>query len=156
MCTLAPVAGRIVVGVDGSEAAVAALRWGVEEAKLREATVVAVFAWSFVPPAAIAEPGVIPVAATSLMDDLDAERTGAGRILDEALAQANLGDTQVEREVSEGSPGDVLVAAAADADLVVVGSRGRGGLRSALLGSVSSHVAHHAPCPVVIVRAPAG
>ncbi len=68
--------------------------------------------------------------------------------------RASLGDVTVERVVSEGSPGDVLVDAAADADLVVVGSRGRGGIKSALLGSVSSHVAHHAPCPVVIVRAP--
>ena len=74
-CTLARVAGRIVVGVDGSEAAVAALRFAVEEAKLRDATLVIVFAWTFVPPAAVAEPGVIPVAATTLMDDLDAERT---------------------------------------------------------------------------------
>ncbi len=59
-CTLAAVAGRIVVGVDGSEAAVAALRFAVEEAKLRDATLVIVFAWTFVPPAAVGEPGVIP------------------------------------------------------------------------------------------------
>ncbi len=149
-----PVAGRIVVGVDGSEAAAAALRFAVEEAKLRDATLVAVLAWTFVPPAALSDPGVIPVAATTLMDDLGAERTGAERMLDEALTAAPPGDVPVERVVSEGSPGDVLVGAAAGADLVVVGSRGRGGIRSALLGSVSSHVAHHAPCPVVIVRAP--
>jgi nucleotide-binding universal stress UspA family protein len=147
------VAGRIVVGVDGSETAAAALRFAAEEAKLRDATLVTVFAWTFIPPAAIGEPGVIPVAATTLMDDLDAERTGAERLLDEALGEVPLGDLVVERIISEGSPGDLLVEAAADADLVVVGSRGRGGIRSALLGSVSSHVANHAPCPVVIVRA---
>jgi nucleotide-binding universal stress UspA family protein len=149
-----PVAGRIVVGVDGSEAAAAALRFAVEEAKLREATLVTVFAWTFVPPAAVGEPGVIPMAATTLMDDLDAERTAADRLLDEALDGTSVGGLTVERVVSEGSPGDVLLDAAADADLVVVGSRGRGGIKSALLGSVSSHVAHHSRCPVVIVRAP--
>jgi nucleotide-binding universal stress UspA family protein len=142
-----------VVGVDGSETATAALRWAVDEASLRDATLVAVLAWTFVPPAAIADPGVIPVAATTMIDDLDAERTGATRALDAALDGVSTGGVQVERIVSEGSPGDVLVEAAAGADLVVVGSRGRGGIKSALLGSVSSHVAHHAPCPVVIVRA---
>ena len=101
-----PVAGRIVVGVDGSEAAVAALRFAVEEAKLRDATLVAVFAWTFVPPAAVGEPGVIPVAATTLMDDLDAERTGAERMLDRgARRERHLGDVTVERVVSEGSAG---------------------------------------------------
>jgi nucleotide-binding universal stress UspA family protein len=140
------------VGVDGSEAAAVALRWAVEEARLRGATVVAVHAWTFVPPAAVGEPG-FPVAAVSLMDDLEVERDAAGRLLDDTLAEV-LGDADVEVEkvVSEGGPGDVLVEAATGADLVVVGSRGRGGIRSALLGSVSSHVAQHAPCPVVIVR----
>ncbi len=86
------------------------------------------------------------------MDDLAVERSGAERILDEAITEA-LGAVDVERVVTEGSAGEVLVQASGDADLVVVGSRGRGGLRGALLGSVSSHVAQHAPCPVVIVRA---
>ena len=144
-------AGRIVVGVDGSEAAAAALRWAAEEAQLRGATLVAVYAWTFIPPAAVGEPGVIPVAAVTLMDDLGAERMGAERALDEAVAQS-LGDVEVEKVVSEGAPAEVVLEAAAGADLVVVGSRGRGGLRSALLGSVSSHVATNAPCPVVIVR----
>jgi nucleotide-binding universal stress UspA family protein len=146
------VAARIVVGVDGSEASAAALRFGVEEARLRSAIVVAVYAWTFLPPTALGEPGVIPVAASTLMSDLDVERTAAEKELDEAIEETLGADADVERVVSEGSPGDVLVEAATGADLVVVGSRGRGGLRSALLGSVSSHVVQHAPCPVVIVR----
>ena len=145
-------AGRIVVGVDGSEAGAAALRFGEEEARLRGASLVAVHAWTFIPPTAVGDPGVIPIAATTLMGDLDAERSAAERTLGDAVAEV-LGDVQVELVVSEGSPGDVLVEAAGNADLVVVGSRGHGGIRKALLGSVSSHVAGHAPCPVVIVRA---
>ena len=147
-------AGRVVVGVDGSEPAAAALRFAAEEARLRGATLVAVHAWTFMPPAAVGDPGVIPVAAVTLMDDLEAERLAAAAFLDDAVTTA-LGDAETETIAAEGSPGEVLVEAAQGADLVVVGSRGRGGLKSALLGSVSGHVANHAPCPVVIVRAPA-
>jgi nucleotide-binding universal stress UspA family protein len=145
------VPGRIVVGVDGSEPSTAALRWAIEEARLREARLVAVHAWTFVSTPSLGDPGLAPVAATTLMDDLTIEREGAEHVLDEALAGVPEA-ADAERVVSEGSPGEVLVAAAEGADLVVVGSRGRGGLRSALLGSVSSHVAQHAACPVVIVR----
>ena len=148
-----PVSGRIVVGVDGSEPAAAALRWASEEAKLRKATLVAVHAWTFVAPAAVGEPGVIPVAAATLMDDLALERAAAEESLAQSVTEVLGSDEPVELVVAEGSPGDAVVEAAAGADLVVVGSRGRGGIKSALLGSVSSHVAHNAPCPVVIVRA---
>lgn len=143
----------MVVGVDGSEHSAAALRWAMEEARLRGAELVAVHAWTFVPPTAVAEPGMIPVAATDLMDDLALERQAAERSLDDALASV-LGDdaSSIERILGEGSPSEVLVDASADADLVVVGSRGRGGIKGALLGSVSQHLAQHAHCPVVIVR----
>lgn len=144
-------AGRIVVGIDGSPESAAALRWALLEAGLRDATVVAVHAWIFVPPGAIGEPGVVPIAATNLMDDLNLQREASEAALGEALGDT--GETEVERVVTEGRPGDVLVDAARDADLVVVGSRGRGGFKGALLGSVSQHVVQHAPCPVVIVRA---
>jgi nucleotide-binding universal stress UspA family protein len=145
-------AGRIVVGVDGSELSAAAMRWAVEEARLRGATLVAVHAWTFVPPAAVGEPGVIPVAAVTLMDDLEIGRAAAEALLDDAVSGVPT-DVEVEKLVGEGSPGEVLVEAGAGAELVVVGTRGRGALKSALLGSVSSHVIGHAPCPVVVIRA---
>jgi nucleotide-binding universal stress UspA family protein len=65
-----------------------------------------------------------------------------------------LGARSVRAEVVRGAPGPVLCeyATTVDADVVVVGSRGRGAIRRALLGSVSSHVVHNAPCPVLVVR----
>jgi nucleotide-binding universal stress UspA family protein len=145
-------AGRIVVGVDGSELGAAALRWAVEEARVREAALVAVHAWTFVPPAPIAEPGMLPIPGGELTGDLEAERRAAQTLLDDAVAGAIDQGVRVEPLLVEATPGEAIVAAAADADLVVVGSHGRGSLASALLGSVSHHVVRHAPCPVVIVR----
>jgi nucleotide-binding universal stress UspA family protein len=150
------VAGRIVVGVDGSELGAAALAWAVEEAKLRQATLVAVHAWTFVPAGPIAEPGMVPVPAGDLAGDFTAERNIAETIVEDAVAGVSAAGVEVERRLVEGSPGDALVDAARDADLLVVGSHGRGSLASALLGSVSHHVLKHAPCPVVVVRAPSG
>ena len=145
------VAGRIVVGVDGSELGAAALAWALEEAKLRDATLVAVHAWTFIPSGPIAEPGMVPVPAGDLAGDFTAERNIAESILEDAVAATEDG-VKVERLLVEASPGDALVEAAEGADLIVVGSHGRGRIASALLGSVSNHVLKHAPCPVVVLR----
>jgi nucleotide-binding universal stress UspA family protein len=148
-------AGRIVVGVDGSEHGRAALLWAAEEARLRGARLVAVHAWTYTPPAPIGEPGLVPMPGSDLADELRLEQEAAERALADTIEVA-LGDgrgVELERLLVEDAAGDALVHAAHDADLVVVGSRGRGGLKAALLGSVSSHVVHHAPCPVVVVRA---
>jgi nucleotide-binding universal stress UspA family protein len=149
------VSGTIVVGVDGSDPSVAALRWAAEEAVLREAKLVAVHAWAYVPPAPIAEPGMIPLPATDLVGQLDAERGAAQAELEAALDDAFPSGRPVEIEelLVEESAGEGLVAASAEADLLVVGSSGRGGLASAILGSVSRHVVSHAHCPVVVVKA---
>src|SRR5262245_3732734 len=146
--------GRIVVGVDGSEHGMEALRWAVREAELRGATLVAVHAWTYLPPAPLAEPGMIPMPSPTIVEDASAEREAADSVLGRALAEAlsEAPGVTVEQLVAEGSPGDVLVKQSEGADLVVVGSHGRGGFASALLGSVSGHVAHHAHCPTTIVR----
>jgi nucleotide-binding universal stress UspA family protein len=145
-------AGRIVVGVDGSELGLAALEWAVAEARLRNAIVVAVHAWAFVPPPSLTDPGLVPMPAGDLAEDLDRERDAAQAVLDDAVGQVDTDGVQVETVLVENAAGDALVDAAQSAELVVVGSHGRGGLASALLGSVSGHVVRHASCPVVILR----
>lgn len=137
---------RIVVGVDGSEASVAALRWAVAEAALRSAEVEAVHAWTYPPLTSI--PGVMPP-PTFARDELAGD---ARKVLDEACAKVDARDVHVRRIVTEGAAAHRLVDQAKGADLLVVGSRGHGGFVGLLLGSVSHQVAHHAPCPVAIIR----
>ncbi len=137
----------ITVGVDGSEGAAAALRWAAGEARLRGARIRAVHAWSnpmlaygYVPPG-------------SYEEDLgQAAADGLDRLLEAAAPE--LRGIEVERLVVKGSAATALTDAAAGADLLVVGSRGLGGFRELLLGSVSHECAQRAPCPVVIVRGP--
>lgn len=149
-------AGSIVVGVDGSPPSLAALRWAADEAALRDARLVALHAWTFVPPAPIGEPGLIPVPAADLPGQLEAERAAAEAELESALAEAfpERAAVDIEERLVEEPAGDALVAAAEEADLVVVGSSGRSGLASVLLGSVSRHVVQHARSPVVVVKTP--
>jgi nucleotide-binding universal stress UspA family protein len=138
----------IVVGVDGSESARAALRFALQEARLRSAAVRAVVAWQ------------VPVGAYEAAlatGSLGEELSGAAhdRLAHELDQVADVaGDVTVERIVREGGPAGVLLDEAADADLLVVGSRGLGGFRGLLLGSVGQQCAHHAPCPLVIVPHP--
>ncbi len=138
----------IVVGVDGSGGAVEALRFAIEEARLHGATVKAVNAWH-IPPAAYGA-GWAPAVA-----DFDGYRkiaeAGLAQSLEEAGASAS--GVTVTTVVKEGIPCHVLCREAQGADLLVVGSRGLGGVKELLLGSVSQQCAHHAPCPVVIVPA---
>jgi nucleotide-binding universal stress UspA family protein len=140
--------GAIVVGVDGSEGASAALRFAAEEARLRGAELRAVMAFH-IPVAAYGGPLVPP--DVGLVDDL---RTAARATVERALDE--LGDLpedlRLELVVREGQPARVLLDEARDADVLVVGSRGLGGFRGLLLGSVGQQCAHHAACPVVIVR----
>jgi nucleotide-binding universal stress UspA family protein len=147
-------AGAIVVGVDGSEASHEALRWGAEEARLRFVPLVALHAWSFIPPQQIGDAGMLAVPAGDLPGQLEAESEAARAALDDTVEQV-LGDgsgVDVERRLVEGDAGEVLVAESASAELLVVGSHGRSGFRAALLGSVSRHVVDHATCPVVVVK----
>ncbi len=141
---------RIIVGVDGSAGSRAALQWAAGEAALHGATLVAVHAWQ---PPAVYGTGFAPV---PVVPPDGTYEEAAKELLEEALREATLDhpDVTYERDVVEGAPGEVLVSMSADADLVVVGSRGHGNLVGMLLGSVSQHVAHRALCPVVIIPHP--
>lgn len=137
----------VVVGVDDSPGSVAALRFALREAVLRAAPLRVVHAWTV--PALGEAAGMVPL----LLDDLRREEQA---VLDRAIEQATEGadpGVELQRVLVEDPPGRALVEASRDAQLVVVGSRGRGGFAGLLLGSVSQQVAHHAPCPVVIVPA---
>jgi len=147
--------GTIVVGVDGSPGSLEALRFAAAEARLRGARLRVVHAWTVPLAVALPEPAVL---AQPLIPEPEFEQVRAAllvegeKLLDEALA--GLDAPEVERVLAEGTPAHALVQAAEGADLLVVGSRGRGGFRGLLLGSVSQQCAHHAPCPVAIVPAP--
>ena len=134
----------IVVGVDGSEGASAALRFAVEEAALRNKKLRLICAWQV--PIGLAG-GFIPAVALG-----DFERD-AKKTIENAVAEAARVDPEVECVGSavQGPAAAALVEAADAHDLIVVGTRGRGGFAGLLLGSVSQQVSHHARCPVVIV-----
>lgn len=139
------VRGSVVVGVDGSEPAAAALDWAVRHAAAVNRPLTVVHACG------------LPGAMEDFEDIVANERglTSVGRsIAREAVADARLADPTigVESLVTMGHAEAVLVEASESADLVVVGARGRGTVASALLGSVSAALAREALCPVVVVR----
>ena len=140
--------GRIVVGVDGSSHSEEALRWALGQARLTGQPVEAVTSWSVPVPY-----GGMGGAGAVVAFDWEGEATST---LEDTVAKAvdSPDADRVSQRVVQGHPAQVLVDAAADAALLVVGSRGRGGFTGMLLGSVSQHVIARAACPVVVVRGP--
>jgi nucleotide-binding universal stress UspA family protein len=138
---------RIIVGVDGSPSSKAALVWALRQAELTGASVEAVIAWhlpvgvggTFAPLGILDGPDFGDIAVKSLTEAIS-------QTVDPTSA------VKISSTVTEGDATQVLLDAARGAELLVVGSRGHGGFAGALLGSVSQHCAHHAPCPLVIVR----
>jgi nucleotide-binding universal stress UspA family protein len=140
---------KIVVGIDGSDASAAALRWAVEDARARGAEVVALHAYEVPVPAADATPAP-PVDLPALVAEV---HEGALKFVTEVVENVvgNAVTVNVAPIAVEDEPARALLDAARDADLLVVGSHGHG-LSSVLLGSVSFECAQHAPCPVLIHR----
>ena len=136
----------IVVGVDGSAHSMKSLDWALDEAALRK-TSVTVLA---VAPAAASIWGITGQLDPSPETQEKVKNT-AEQIVKEAASRH--GQQQVTVRTVSGVPSDELIKASADADLLVVGARGAGGFARLTMGSVSSQVAHHSHCPVVIVRA---
>lgn len=137
---------KIVVGTDGSESASEALEWAYEEAKRAQAELVVLHGWEY----------PYPDVSASEHNVHDRMARDAQHHLDDALAsvrsRAKSDGVTVTAQLVESGPAKALVEASADADLVVVGSRGRGGFASLLLGSVSRAVVQHAACPVAVIR----
>jgi nucleotide-binding universal stress UspA family protein len=136
--------GRIVVGVDGSDGGHEALLWAAEEALRSGAQLLVVHGWTY-PYAGLRS------AASEPRDEM---RVDAMRVLEAAtLTVKDVAPTvKAQAIISEEAPAKAILEAAASADLVVVGSRGRGGFASLLLGSVSRTVLQHSPCPVAVIH----
>ena len=142
--------GTIVVGVDGSDCSRAALAFALEEAVRRQAALRVVSALPEAEYWATAS-GMSP----SLLEELSADVEKVTRDMVEDVVRERGGavaDVPIEVRALGGLPGHVLVDQSRDADLLVVGHRGRGGFRSAVLGSVGLQCVLHAPVPVTVVR----
>lgn len=141
---------RIVVGVEGSGYAREALIWAIEEAHHRGALVEVVTCYSptYVP--AAPDLGYVPLDSFDLAAEVEKMQ---GEVIDSALRASPYGnDIVIRRVLRKGRPADTLMSAAEGASMLVVGNRGRGGFAGLRLGSVSQAIAHHSPCPLVIVR----
>ncbi|RKR91149.1 nucleotide-binding universal stress UspA family protein [Micromonospora pisi] len=138
-----PARSRIVVGTDGSPYAQLALGWAIERAARRGAPVHAVRVWT---------------GSTTRWRPAESDPNEMSRAEQDAVDQQlvdcrrRFPDLSITGEVVAGHPVEVLVEASRRAQLLVVGSRGRGGFRGLLLGSVSQQVLHHTECPTVVVR----
>jgi len=138
----------VAVGIDGSPASDEALRFAIGEAERRNATLRVVCGWH-APPMTYAGGYPPPGLEKELAEQ-------AQRTIDEALARTNGNQRGIEIEsvFPRGQTAEVLLDEGRKADLLVVGSRGRGGFSSLLLGSTSLQVVQHATCPVIVVRSP--
>jgi nucleotide-binding universal stress UspA family protein len=145
-------AGRVVVGLDGSPVSEAALAFAMEQASWRGVGLTAVHAWDISYLNVPGRVGPIPPEVRR------AETETAETLVAEALAgwQEKFPDVAIRTWAPEMAPAGALVDASSGAELLVVGSRGRGGFKSLLLGSVSHAVLHHAHGPVAVVPQPSG
>ncbi|MGH3029370.1 MAG: universal stress protein [Gaiellaceae bacterium] len=153
----------IVVGVDASAGSNAALRWALDEARLRGARLRVVHVYQ-PPRMPLTEAGVgaaggmgVPVFAENADEFERAAKAEATNLIEEGLRRTggdSLRGLEIERAAVEGPPAQTLIESARGAELLVLGSRGRGGFLGLLLGSISQQCAQHPPCPVVILPPP--
>jgi nucleotide-binding universal stress UspA family protein len=141
--------GRWVVGIDGSPCAANALQWATIHAPGRATGLELLTAWQ------TPTVGAYPMSSPSVLSLDDSELRQAAATETEELAAScrQAIDLPVEAYVGRGGPAEVLLAAAEDADLLVIGSRGRGGFARLLLGSTSTQCATHASVPTVVIPA---
>lgn len=133
----------IVVGVDGSDHAAKALAWALDEAKLRDLALTVIYAF----------PAMLSLAGTTAHEYYPQVKQEAQETLDRALAaMPDSSGVRVHPVLVAGSPAKVLIEASREARMLVIGSRGIGGFRGLVMGSVSIQCVSHAHCPVVVVR----
>jgi nucleotide-binding universal stress UspA family protein len=134
---------KVVVGIDGSDDSDAALRWALAEAEAHDGEVIAVFAWQM--------PWVSNPAA---FDRAELEQDGKDFLVNRVSLVAPAPRVPLTSLVAEGDPAESLVMASRDADLLVLGARGRSTFLGATLGGVSVRCAAGAQCPVTLVKVP--
>ena len=136
--------GFILVGVDGSEASINALRWAAQQAKITESPLKVLMTWEF--PISY---GWMPAYSSEWDPEKD-----AGRDLDLVISEVLGEDSGIEviPLVCEGHPSPILLRESEGASLLVVGNRGHGGFSGLLIGSVSEYLVTHAKCPVAVIR----
>lgn len=144
---MASLENSVVVGVDGSDASTGAVAYAANNAAERRIPLVVVTTYSM--PAALFAEGMVPPQA--VYDELEKE---CMPIIEKAVATARkiAPDLQISHSVVEGNPSQVLIDHSRTAKVIVLGSRGIGGIKGMVLGSVSAAVASHAYCPVVVTR----
>ncbi|WP_344988285.1 universal stress protein [Nonomuraea helvata] len=143
--SIAPCGGEVVVGVDDSPECEPALAYAFQQAKLRGSALRVLHAWQL----------PVHAFAPEITYDMDEIRRAQHQVVRDRLAvfAADHPQVTIVEDVQSAHPVDALADASERADLLVVGSHGRGALGSMLLGSVSRGVLHHAHCPVAVVRA---
>jgi len=141
------ITGPVVVGVDGSEPSTRAIRHAFVRAQAMGVDLVAVHGWTI--PASVG-----PYSALPPVDDVEPVENEEAGVLADALAgwDTYFPDVPVQRRLVRDHPAHALIDHANEGSVIVVGSRGRGGFRGLLLGSVSQSVLHHSSVPVEIVR----
>ncbi|MGD0054588.1 MAG: universal stress protein [Acidimicrobiales bacterium] len=142
--TEAPTSALIVVGVDGSPPAHAALEYAIEEARLRQARLHITYAYPVM---------ALGVTGSTGKDYYDQVESDARVLLQGLVAAApSTEGIDVEWLAVPGNPSEVLIEASKEAVLLVVGSRGVGGFMGLIMGSVSTQCVHYSHCPVLVVR----
>ena len=140
---------RIVVGIEGSGYAKAALVWALEEAVHHDALVEVVTCYSptYIPSSP--DLGYVPFDGTNLISEVEKLQN---EVVESVMEIAGNPNVQIKKTIKKGRASETLMSIAEGADMLVVGNRGRGGFAGLRLGSVSQAISHHSPCPLVIVR----
>ncbi len=136
---------KIIVGVDGSLSSNAALEWAAQEAEIRDSALELIHAWNY--------PNLGYGGYVAVLEDFEKD---AGALLDEVVTATQTAHPKLKLVSSllQGPTAQIIMDRAKEADMVVVGSRGRGGFSGLLLGSVGQQLVHHSPAPVVIIHLP--